>query len=104
MENPTKQPEDKTTTSAETEKPKTSILKNKWVKSGGAVALALIIVGGLVYWQMSSTRIGIDTSLITAPIINLSPTAPGQLQAIYVNEGDMVAANTPVAKVGERNN
>ncbi len=100
MENPTKQPEDKTTTSAETEKPKTSILKNKWVKSGGAVALALIIVGGLVYWQMASTRVSIDTSLITAPIINLSPTAPGQLQAIYVNEGDMVAANTPVAEVG----
>jgi multidrug resistance efflux pump len=78
-----------------------SILHNKWVRSAGAIALVLVIVGGLLYWQMSSTRVSIDTSLITAPIIDLSPTAPGQLQEIYVNEGDIVPANTPVARVGD---
>lgn len=82
------------------EKAERSILQNKWVKSGGAIALVLVIVGGFLYWQMSSTRVGIDTSKISAPIIDLSPTIPGQLQEIYVNEGDIVPANTPVAKIG----
>jgi hypothetical protein len=83
------------------EKAEKGILQNKWVQSGGIVAAVLVVVGGLLYWQMSSTRIGIDTSIISAPVIDLSPTAPGQLQETYVNEGDMVAANTPVAKVGD---
>jgi multidrug resistance efflux pump len=89
------------TTEQKLEKAEKSILRNKWVQSSGAVAVVLIIVGGLLYWQMSSTRISIDTSVISAPIIDLSPTAPGQLQEIYVNEGDVVPANTPVAKVGD---
>lgn len=83
------------------EKVERSILQNKWVKSGSAVALVLVIVGGLLYWQMASTRVSIDTSLVSAPIIDLSPTAPGQLEEIYVNEGDIVPAFTPVAKVGD---
>src|ERR1019366_4866549 len=58
------------------------------------------IAGGYLYWQSSSTRIGIDTSLISAPLIELSPTTAGQLNQTYVNEGDIVAANTPVAEVG----
>jgi multidrug resistance efflux pump len=83
------------------EKSDKSVFKNKWVKSGGIVALVLIICGGLLYWKMSSSEVGIDTSLITAPLINLSPTTGGQLEQTYVNEGDTVAANTPVAKVGD---
>jgi multidrug resistance efflux pump len=106
MDNSIKQAEEKIikavkTTEQKLEKVEKSILHNKWVQSSGAVALVLIIVGGLLYWQMSSTRVGIDTSVISAPVIDLSPTAPGQLQEIYVNEGDVVAANTPVAKVGD---
>ena len=83
------------------EKIEKGILQNKWVRSGGAIVLVLVVVGGFLYWQMSSTRVGIDTSLLTAPVIDLSPTAPGQLEEVYVNEGDEVAANTPVAKVGD---
>jgi multidrug resistance efflux pump len=105
MDNSIKQTEERIAKAVEAvedkiEKAERSILQNKWVKSGGAVALALIIVGGFLYWQMSSTRVGIDTSKISAPIIDLSPTVPGQLQEIYVNEGDIVPANTPVAKIG----
>lgn len=105
MENPN-QPEDQiakvqSTTESATKKPPKGILQNKWVRSAGLVALVLIIVGGLLYWQMSSTRVSIDTSKIVAPIIDLSPTNPGQLQEIYVHEGDTVPAYTPVAKVGD---
>ncbi len=83
------------------EKTEKNLLKNKWVRSGGVVALVMLICGGLLYWQTSSTRVSIDTSLISAPLINLSPSAPGQLEETYVNVGDTVAANVPVAKVGD---
>lgn len=83
------------------EKMEKNILQNKWVRASGAIAAVLVICGGLLFWQSSSTRVQIDSSLISAPLISLSPTAPGQLQETYVNEGDTVAANTPVAKVGD---
>jgi len=85
----------------EVEKAEKNILKNKWVKSGGVVALVLIICGSLLYLQTSGTRIKIDKALISAPLIDLSPSAPGQLEETYVSEGDIVSANTPVAKVGD---
>ncbi len=82
------------------EKAERGILRNPWIKSLSWAVLVLVLAGGFVYWQMSGSRVGIDTSLISAPIIDLSPSTPGQLQALYVNEGDTVAANTPVAEVG----
>ena len=42
----------------------------------------------------------IDQSVIQAPIINLSPTTSGPLQAVFVNVGDLVTANQPIARVG----
>jgi multidrug resistance efflux pump len=64
---------------------------------------ALIVVGGTgagLYWYVNSKTVYIDLSQVQAPLINLSPTASGVLQAVYVNPGDMVAANQPVALVG----
>jgi multidrug resistance efflux pump len=106
MENAHKQTEDEivkavSNTETKVEKTERSLLQNKWVKASAAIVLVLVIAGSFLYWQESSTRIGIDTSLISAPLINLSPTASGQLIQTYVNEGDMVAANTPVAEVGD---
>lgn len=82
----------------ETEK---KIWHNKWVQSSAIVALVLIATSGLLYWQMASTRVKIDNSLVSAPTIDLSASASGILQEIYVKEGDTVAANTAVAKVGD---
>ena len=80
--------------------PKQSVLQNKWVQSSGLIALALVVAGGLLYIQMSRTEVGIDTSIISAPTITLSPSEAGILQQVYVHEGDTVAANTAVALVG----
>jgi multidrug resistance efflux pump len=105
MENNSQQKEDEIVkaiadSEVKVEKKERSLLQNKWVKSGALVILVLVVCGGFLYWQSSSSRVGIDTSLISAPLINLSPTAVGQLQATYVTEGQLVAANTPVAEVG----
>jgi multidrug resistance efflux pump len=65
-----------------------------------AFILSLAIIGG-AYWYVSSKTVYIDLSVIQAPVINLSPTNSGPLQAVYVNVGDMVKANEPIARVGD---
>lgn len=68
------------------------------------IIVALVVVGGIgggIYFYVASKTIEIDDSTITAPLINLSPVNSGILQAIYVNVGDEIPANTPVAEVGD---
>lgn len=66
------------------------------------VALVIVgVVGGGIYYDVSSKTIYIEDSTITAPLINLSPDNSGVLEAVYVNPGDMVTANEPVALVGD---
>jgi multidrug resistance efflux pump len=64
-------------------------------------ALVIIgVVGGVAYFYVSSKTVYIDQSVIQAPLINLSPANSGVLQNVFVNVGDMVTANEPVAQVG----
>jgi multidrug resistance efflux pump len=65
----------------------------------------IIVIGGVgagLYYYVSSKTVYIDLSQIQAPLINLSPTNSGVLQAMYVNPGDMVTANEPIALVGNQ--
>ena len=50
--------------------------------------------------MIAGKSVYIDTATISAPLIQLTPVSAGSLNAVYVNEGDTVAANTPVAEVG----
>jgi multidrug resistance efflux pump len=79
---------------------KPSIFANPILRNVGIVVVALIIAGGGLYYETSSTKVSIDNSTISAPVISLSPTVAGDLKAVYVNEGDEVPANTVVAQVG----
>ena len=75
-------------------------LRTRLIYIGGAALL--IIIAGLTaaYLIITSTRVSVDTASIEAPLINLTPAAPGHLNALYVHTGDMVAANQQVAIVG----
>ncbi len=67
----------------------------------GGTGLLILAAAGIVSYIISSSReVAIDTASISAPIIDLSPTTSGRLNAIYVNEGDRLPANAPVALVG----
>jgi multidrug resistance efflux pump len=63
--------------------------------------LVLGILGGALYWYVSSESVYIDQSVIQAPLVNLSPANSGNLQAVFVKAGDMVVADEPVAQVGD---
>ena len=63
----------------------------------------LIIVGAIVgyYWfKTANSTIRIDLAALSAPEVDLTSPQSGTLNAVYANEGDMVAVNTPVARVG----
>lgn len=67
----------------------------------GSAGVAILIIGSVAsYIIFSNKEIAIDTASISAPLIDLSPTASGRLNAVYVNEGDRLLANAPVALVG----
>lgn len=67
----------------------------------GGLAIVILVLGGIaVYFIIANKSVYIDTATISAPIIELAPINTGPLNAVYVNEGDIVLANTPVAEVG----
>ena len=64
---------------------------------------ALVVVGAVgagLYYYVNAKTVYIDMSQITAPLINLSPVNSGVLEEVYVNVGDTVAVNSPIARVG----
>lgn len=65
-----------------------------------AIFFAVGVVGGGLYWYVSAQTVYIDQSIIQAPLINLSPTNSGNLQAVFVKAGDLVKADEAVAAVG----
>jgi multidrug resistance efflux pump len=71
----------------------------KTVKALVAVTI-IALVGGLLYWQVLESRIYIENSVIKAPVISLTPVAPGVLDKLYVTEGDRVRKNQVLAKIG----
>ena len=81
-----------------TEQPKNN-RRSAAFKILGAVIVVAALCGG-IYWYVSSQSVYIDQSVIQAPIINLSPTTSGPLQVVFVNVGDIVTANQPIARVG----
>jgi len=79
---------------------KKSIFSKPWVQSvTGIVAVALLASGAFLFKSLSS-HVSIDTSVISAPVIDIGPEAEGILSEVYVKPGDTVSADEPVARVG----
>ncbi len=65
----------------------------------GVLLLILLGIGGVAFWNYSSTRITIDNATISAPIVDLGASAPGVLQEVDVHLGDIILPDTVVARV-----
>lgn len=79
---------------------KKAVIKEPWVRNSLIILAAILVVGAAAFLIVSNKRISIDNSMVSAPQIDLAPTVAGPLNAIYVNAGDDVPANTVVAEVG----
>ena len=68
----------------------------------GAIAfVAIAVIAGGAYWLNSQNRVYTDKAEISADMTNLSPANPGVLEEVFVSEGDEVAANQSIARVGD---
>lgn len=76
------------------------LLRNAWVLAIIAVAVIVGIAGGAIYLKTSSNEIYTEKAEIAATTVDLGPTASGILEEVYVNRGDVVPANSVVARVG----
>lgn len=74
--------------------------RKPWAQSLAAMVLIFGALGGLLYWNSASRVVEIENSRLEAPIISVAPLMPGTLNALYVSEGDRVAANAPIGLVG----
>jgi len=79
---------------------KENILQKPLTRSIIGIVVVFLFLGGFLYWQANYNTIFIENSQINAPIINLSGITAGTLNALYVKEGDIISANTPVASIG----
>ena len=80
-------------------------LINRLIKDVRVLIVAIIVVavalaGGIYFVINMQNQIKIDDSQIMADSIDLAPTSGGALEAVYVNEGDQIPADTVVARVG----
>ncbi|HEU4677607.1 MAG TPA: efflux RND transporter periplasmic adaptor subunit [Candidatus Paceibacterota bacterium] len=78
----------------------TGTKRRRWVKSIAVMALIFGALGGYLFWRSVAGVVSIDTSRLDAPIAAVAPTTAGVLNMLYVQEGDRVAANAPIAVVG----
>ena len=69
------------------------------------IALGVFAVGaaivGFAFLRVNNNRIYIEKSEIVAPAIDLAPQNSGTLQQLFVQSGDSVVANEPVARIGD---
>jgi len=67
-------------------------------------ALVVFVIGGgiagLTYWHVAKGQVYIEKSDIEAPRIDLAPQGTGILNELYAQAGDIVGADTAVARVG----
>ncbi len=70
------------------------------VQSVIGIVLMIIFAGGFLFWKQTSSVIQIDTAYISAAAINLGPQTAGILTEMYVDVGNNVLPNTPLARVG----
>mgnify|MGYP001552491497 CR=1 FL=1 len=75
-------------------------LRKRAFVMAGVAALILIVAGVAAYLISSNREVAITSSTISAPLISLSPSSSGKLDAVYVNPGDLVEEGSPVALVG----
>lgn len=76
--------------------------RRTWIITGVIALVIVAATAGGIYLYIGDQRVAVDTASIVAPEIDLSPSQPGILQDVYVNEGDQVPANFTVAQVGNQ--
>jgi multidrug resistance efflux pump len=76
------------------------LTSNIWITSGLIAVLVIGGTAGISYWLSTMGRVYTDKAMVSASVTSISPSAPGTLEDVYVNVGDIVGPDTVVARVG----
>ncbi len=76
------------------------IKEPKVVRALIIAAVAVLAIGGFLFYQLQKDRISIEDSLIQAPITSISPDSPGKILSINVHDGERVTKGETLAVVG----
>jgi len=79
----------------------TRVRGNPWLLGGLIVLVLLAATGGILYWNDLQSKVYVENSQITAPVISISPTTSGIIDELYVSVGDHVRKDQILAKVGD---
>jgi len=63
--------------------------------------IILIAIGGGLYWNDMQSRVYVEDSQVTAPVIAISAGTSGVIDQLYVSTGDSVRRNQILAKVDD---
>jgi len=74
---------------------------NPWLLGGLLVLIILVAIAGLLYWNDMQSKVYVENSQITAPVISIGPSTSGVIDQLYVSAGDQVRRNQILAKVGD---
>lgn len=77
-----------------------SIFKKPWVQSLTGIFSIIVIVIGILFYKGISSRVSIENSVVSAPVITIGPSAQGILDEVYVKAGDNVEAGQSLAHIG----
>ena len=69
---------------------KPSILRNRRVQIGGAVAAVVLLVGGVLWWLNARNYESTDDAFIDTHIIQVSPQISGQVVRVAVGDNQLV--------------
>ncbi len=79
-----------------------ALIKNPLVIGALVVLVAAGLYLGFNAWQVAQSRVYIENSEISAPVITIGSEVPGVLQQVFVQAGDSVAAGQPLFNVDGR--
>jgi len=65
-----------------------------------AVVVPLLLTIGGVWWWSGHTLLAIEKAQLIAPVSSINARAGGTLDKLYVQNGDIVSSNAPLALVG----
>ncbi len=86
----------------ERKNPLRAAARNPFVIGALIVLVAVGLYFGFNAWQLAQSRVYIENSEISAPVISIGPEVPGILQDVYVQEGESVIAGQPLFNVDGR--
>jgi membrane fusion protein (multidrug efflux system) len=80
-------------------KPKKNIFQSRKFRIGALVVLALLIIGGIIWWLIARHYESTDDAFVDAHVVQVSPQTSGQVVRVDVTDNQHVAAGEPLVEI-----